>query len=359
MARRVTAVACLASLSISLATPAAAHHPGGGGNAGGGGPIMTIPAFTLEQGQAAMTIWYDYSRLGGLSDAQLMAAGLQHQHVHSIRTIESAVASFDYGITDDLTIGLRAPINRRTDIREGAHEHVDGSAIGLVEQRGNSTGFGDVTLLGQWRFLNSIASQTQAAVLFGVKAPTGTTNLYDQNGELFETEFQPGSGSWDWLVGAAFSQRFGKWSLDSNVLFIAAGEGAQQTNLGDRFLYNAAVTYRLFGPSSDPGDALAHAGHSHGRPVTKAPPAAVAPKPTWTLDAALELNGEWHDRQTVAGVADENSGGNTVYLGPGLRAGYDRFSSFVLAGWPVVNQMNGLQSKPEFRVIGGMSIAFR
>jgi hypothetical protein len=306
-----------------------------------------------------MAVWYDYVRLGGLSDAQLKAAGLAHQHVHSIRTIESAVASFAYGITDNLTIGLRAPINRRTDIREGAHEHTHGGgAIGLVDQRGDSTGFGDVTLLAQWRFLNSIASQTQAAFLFGVKAPTGTTNLYDQNGELFETEFQPGSGSWDWLVGAAFSQRFGKWSLDSNVLFIAAGNGAQQTNLGDRFLYNAAVTYRLFGPSGEAHDALAHAGHSHGRTVAKAP-VAVAPKPAWTLDSTLELIGEWHGRQVVAGVADENSGGNTVYLGPGLRAGYDRFSSFVLAGWPVANQMNGLQSKPEFRVIGGMSLLFR
>jgi hypothetical protein len=231
-------------------------------------------------------------------------------------------------------------------------------AVNTVDFRGDSTGFGDVTVLGQYRFLNNMVSGTQAALLFGVKAPTGTTNLYDQNGELFETEFQPGTGSWDWLLGGALSQRFGDWSFDTNVLFIGAGQGAQQTNMGNRFLYNAAVSYRLFGPSNNPRNALAHAGHNHGAMPTKAPATVSAPTPGWSLDAILEVNGDWHDRQKTAGVVDENSGGNTVYVSPGLRLGYDRFSGFLSVGLPVVNEMNGLQSKPSYRVISGMSFSF-
>jgi hypothetical protein len=352
MTRGVALTACIGTLILT--TPAFAHHPGGGGNAGGGGPIITIPATTLEEGHFAMAVWYEYVRLGGLNDADLLNAAASHIHAHSIKTIESAVATFAYGVTDDFMIALRAPINRRTDIREGHHSH--GPEGNTVDFRGDSTGFGDVTALAQWRFLNNAVSQTQAAILFGVKAPTGTTNLYDQLGELFETEFQPGSGSWDWLLGAAFSQRFGNWSFDANVLYIGAGDGAQQTNLGNRFLYNTALSYRLFGATNDARSARAHAGHVHKSPVLKAP--AEPPRPTWALDAILEVNGEWHSKQKTAGEIDDNSGGNTVYLSPGLRASYDRFSSFISVGVPVVNNLNGLQSKPDYRVVSGMSFAF-
>jgi len=38
----------------------------------------------------------------------------------------------------------------------------------------------------------------------------------------------------DFLAGFAATQRFGNWSLDANVLYVFAGKGAQDTNLGDR-----------------------------------------------------------------------------------------------------------------------------
>jgi hypothetical protein len=57
-------------------------------------------------------------------------------------------------------------------------------------------------------------------------------------------------------------------------------------------------------------------------------------------------------------VKDRNSGGNTVYLSPGLRASYGRFSGFVSVGLPVVNHMNGLQSKPSYRVVSGLALRF-
>ena len=352
MTRTVAVPACLITLMIT--TAANAHHPGGVGNTSGAGPIFTISAATLEQGHAALGLWYEYSRLSGLSDAQLITAASKHIHAHSIKTIESAVAAFAYGITNDLMVSIRAPNNRRVDIREGHHSH--GPAGNTVDYRGNSTGFGDMTALAQWRFYNNITSRTQAAVLFGVKAPTGTTNVRDVEGTLFETEFQPGTGSWDWLVGAAFTQQFGSWSFDTNVLYVGVSTGAQQTNMGDRFFYNAAVSYRLLGAVNDPRNALAHAGHTHNTSVLKAP--VAAPRPAFALDAILEINGEWHDRQTIAGVVDENSGGNVIYLAPGLRATYDRFSAYTLVGLPIVNHMNGLQSKSDYKVITGMSFAF-
>ena len=205
-----------------------------------------------------------------------------------------------------------------------------------INRRGNSAGFGDVTLLGQYRFHNNAQTGTSAAVLFGFKAPTGSTNQRDAAGELFEAEFQPGSGSWDGLLGAAFTKRTGRWSFDVSGLYYLISTGTQDTNLGDRFLFGTAVSYRLVGATGSSKEielheycmqpknqtqehCLYHANHDHSD-MKKTP---------YTLDLVLELNGEWHDKQRIAGIPDPNSGGTTVYLSPGVRVGVDRFSGFV------------------------------
>ena len=72
----------------------------------------------------------------------------------------------------------------------------------------------------------------------------------------------------------------------------------------------------------------------------------------------LELNGEWHDHQVVAGVKDPFSGGNVVYLSPGLRLGYDKWSGFVSVGLPVINHVNGIQAEPGWRLLTGVAVAF-
>ena len=108
---------------------------------------------------------------------------------------------------------------------------------------------------------------------------------------------------------------------------------------------------------SDPRTAYAHAGHSQSPMVTKAPVASASHLHV-ALDALLELNGEWHDKQRTAGVVDPNSGGNTLYVSPGLRLTVENWSSYVLVGIPVVNDLNGIQATPAWRVLGGVSVVF-
>lgn len=337
----------------SIAEPVSAHHPGVGGTGGGG--IFTIGAGTLDEGQFAFSAYVEYVRLKQLSDATLLA---NINDVHGLQSIESRTVTFAYGITKDFTVSVRVPWVRRTGILEGSQE--DPADPAVVRDRGNTSGFGDVTVLGQYRFLNNIASGTQLAALFGFKAPTGVTNLVDPFGEVFEAEFQPGSGSWDGLFGLAASQRLtSALSLHANVLGIVSGTGTQSTNLGNRFLYNAALSFRLVGEGAgNPLDANAHAGHSHSNLPTKAPK-PVEYHPHVTLDALLELNGEWHDYERIAGVINPNSGGNTIYLSPGLRLGVEHWSSYVSVGIPVVIDYNGIQAMPTWRVIGGVSVAFK
>jgi hypothetical protein len=362
------------SMMLFLAAPAEAHHPGGGGNTGSGGPINTISADALDEGLIAASVRYEFIRLGKLSDAQLLAAASQGNHAHSIGSIDSISLSAAYGITNDLTFSVRLPGVRRSDIREPGEDMLSGGHMGNmnagdmsslmssgVNMRGNSAGFGDVTMLGQYRFHNNTQAGTSAAVLFGFKAPTGSTSQRDTAGQLFEAEFQPGSGSWDGLFGAAFTKRAGRWSFDVSGLYWLISTGTQNTNLGDRFLFGTAVSYRLIGATGSSKEmelheycmqprnqlqehCLYHANHDHSDMM----------KTPYTLDLVLELNGEWHDKQRIAGIPDPNSGGTTVYLSPGVRVGVDRFSGFVSFGVPIINQHNGIQSKPEYRVLTGI-----
>jgi hypothetical protein len=355
--------AALALGSFALAAPAAAHHPGAGGNTGGAGPILTIPASTLDEGQTAVGVMFEYVRLRTLSDQTLAGAAVSgNEGVHDLKTIESASAVMAYGLTKDLTVSMRVPWVGRTGIREGdATDPLNPTVV----DRGTTSGFGDITFLGQYRFFNDKSSRTEAAVLLGVKAPTGATNRVDKQGELFDAEFQPGSGAWNGLFGLAITRRFGSWSLDSNVLYILSSTGTQDTDLGDRFLYNAALSYRLTGttaaekghthlggPLPEPmyhGGPKGSSDHHHEEPAAPAGP---------SVDLMLELNGEWHDKQVTAGVKDPNSGGTVIYLSPGVRVSVDKWSGYVSLGIPVVNEPNGIQPEASWRIITGVSLAF-
>jgi hypothetical protein len=354
-------------LAVIVASPAMGHHPGGGGaNTGNAGPINTIPATTIEQGHAAFAVTYEHTRFGGLSDAQLIEAAANHIHAHSIKTIQVPSVSAAYGVTNDFMISARLPFVLRTDIREGHHEHAPGGAVSnTVDARGDSSGIGDMTFLGQYRFPQRPFG-AEIAVLFGIQVPTGATNERDVFGNLFEAEFQPGSGSWDPIFGFALTRRFGPWSFDANWLYQVVTTGTQDTDLGDQFRYNFAVSYRVMGYSGDPMAAFAHdppGGHRHAhghtnRHIGKAPHVHPPAAPVFGLDLILELNGELDQKERIADVVNENSGGHVLYLSPGIRASYDRFSAFASVGIPLIKDMNGLQSEPEYRVVVGAAASF-
>jgi len=349
-----------AGIAALLATSSAhAHHPGGAGTVSNAGPIVTISAETLAKGQSAVAVMMEATRIAAFSDSQLVNSASKHVHAHSLDAILSATAAFAYGLTNDLTASLRLPYVARSDIREGDHAHIHGQGvINEAVHRGDSEGLGDLTAMLQWRFLHNRESGTQWALLGGMKMPTGETAARDRAGERFELEFQPGTGSWDWMIGLAATQPAGAFSLSANVLYVTTGRGDSDTDLGDRLHYNLAVSYRLLGTS---GETRSRAGAMYHGPSTKASPAPHdEPRDTRSpvLDLALELNGEWHDRQTIGGIPDPNSGGNVVYVAPGARLSVDRWSTFLSVGVPVVSNLNGVQAEPDYRVLSGLSVAF-
>jgi hypothetical protein len=368
------------TLAFAATSPAMSHHPSGTGTSSTGGPIVTIPGTTLQKGASAAYVVFEHFSFDELSDSVLEAAAARHEHAHSLATLESPMLGYSYGLTDRLMVSAILPYVARTGIREAshhhheeaeAHAHSDGSEEHEHEggephheaaaeenetvDRGDTEGIGDLSLFGQYRFYGQ-AVGLQASLLAGIETPTGETGERDNQGELFEAEFQPGSGSWDPMLGLALSQAQGRWSFDGNVLYTIATEGTQQTDLGDRFHYNGAVTYRLKG-----GDA--EASHKAAMPHSNRPGQAhhhehhMGPRGL-VIDAVLELNGEWQAKQTISGASDPNSGGNVLFLSPGVRIASNRWSGFVTVGVPIINDLNGLQSEPTYRLFGGVLVGF-
>ncbi len=326
----------VAALTL-LAGTAAADHPTVGFGSDQVGPIVTVSATPLGKGRWAVGARSEYVKFDDFGDGELAALAASGEEVHSTDDLLAVFVGVGYGVTDDLTLSARIPYVRRTDIREGHLEDGEPEA----HEHGDSDGVGDLTLFGQYRFFS--ANDWDAALLAGLKTPTGETDEKDDDDERFETEHQPGSGSWDPMLGVAVTRRWGRICLDANVLYAFTTEGSQDTTLGDILNYNFAVSTRLNAERKhDHADHVAEHSHSH-----------------LLWDLILELNGEWHDRDKVERVSDRNSGGTLIYLSPGVRLTvHERFAGYMSVGVPIHEASRGEQHDTEYRVILGLSASF-
>lgn len=336
-------LACIiALLPCSVVREVFAHHGGVGIGPGESGPIITTPAITLPKGR----LWVDF-RLENLkfdrfSDGELSDFAMQGNEVHSEDSKLSNILTVAYGVTDDLLTGFRLPYISHEQIREGHEEE----GIPEVHRHGDSADFGDLTLFGQYRAFHWDTKGLEVSALFGLKLPTGRTTERTRQGPRFGVEHQPGSGSWDPMAGLAVTKRWGKLSLDSNILYIFTTQGNQHTTLGDMLFYNLAASYRIGEIRQIHHYVVGN--HTHAKEHTRL---------AWDLVA--ELNGEWHGKNEIKDKDDDNSGGNQVYFSPGLRATIeDRYSPFFSLGIPILQDMNGKEQESDYRFVVGIGVGF-
>ncbi|MBI5099446.1 MAG: transporter [Nitrospirae bacterium] len=304
-----------------LSASASAHHPSGGAGLGETGPVRTISASTLQHDKWALALQSEFIDFDAFSDSELKEIAQSGSDVHSVDSIFHTIFSMGYGITDDLTLSLKVPYVVLNNIKEAHKDEPD-----EVHIHGDSKGIGDLTIFSQYRFLKMYDLNIESSLIFGLRIPFGRTKARDIDGERFETEFQPGSGSWNPLVGLAATKRFEKMSLDADVLYTIATKGAQETDLGDLFNYDLALSYRVF-----------------NRPVV------------W--DLIVEANGEWKQKQKIDGVKDKNSGETVIFLSPAMRFSWSRkWSAYLSAGFPVVQNLNGDQNETNMRALIGISL---
>lgn len=326
---------------LSLGTTALADHPSMAFGTDSAGPINTVSAGVLPRGKWSGGLRTEMTDFDGFSSNELTRfAENGLEGVHSVERLTKTTVSLAYGITERLTASLQVPYIERRSINEAEIE----DDVAEAHRHGGSSGLGDLVLLGQYQVV--AGDKTDIALLFGIKAPTGKTDIKDSGGHRFETEFQPGSGSLDYLAGVAVSRQLTAVNLHANVLYHATNGGAQRAEIGNALSYNAALTYRLAAPHKH------HTQHHHDHHSTMHGNAI-----RW--DLVLELNGETRSKDKVAGVADTHSGGTKIYFAPGIRLSLtDNWSGYLSYAVPVVENHKGEQTDVDQRIVAGISVGF-
>jgi len=309
------------------------------GPANSAGGITTVSPDTAKAGDLLIGLDFYVEDYNAISDAELLEfAEDDIEGVHSTGTAYISTLGIEYGVTNRLSLSLSLPYIIRNGIREAGHHGHDGDES-EIESLGTAEGIGDLQLGAKFALLDREADGVGVALIAGLSIPTGATGERTDDGERFEPEFQPGSGSWDPRFGIALGKNFGPLSATANVLYTLRTEGSQDTNLGDHLAFNAALSWRL-GKGAHVHDDGSFERHE-------------------ALDLILELNGEWEERERIGSLRDIHSGGTQIFLAPGLRySSANEWSMFTSLGIPVHEDLNGIQNETDIRFKLGAGLNF-
>lgn len=332
---------------LGMASPALADHAGPSGGFGAGGSLDVLTPDTLDEGAASVGLRITYSRPEQRSDAELERLASQHVHAHNTDYNLNGSVGVAYGVTHQLTISAELPYVRRDDLREGEHLHSGGQATNEVARLGSVAGIGDASIIAKYKVADGKLS---AALIAGLKMPTGGTHRRSLEGERLETEHQPGTGSWDPIFGVGAATEAGPLRFTASAIYELSTRGAQRTRLGNRFQGGIALSHR-FGPPEHHHDDAAHdegtEPHHHDE--------AEHGHSSW--DAFVAMTAAWEGRQKIGGEIETASGGTAVWLSPGARfnsAG--GVSAAVAIGVPVWQDIR--DSHPDNRVRATFSLGF-
>lgn len=309
------------------------HHPPGGLGVQVVGPVTTMSADTMLKGDLAGSFEFDYLRFNTRSDAELRALDDAHVHAHDTDYIQRGSLGLAYGFSDRLTLGLRIPYIRAVGRRAAEHTH---GAESPILDLGTAAGLGDISVVGQYALTTGSGAgpRWRSAVLGGLKLPTGETRVHDNRGHRLGAHDQPGSGSWDPILGVVGSVSGERWSVDGNLIYTHATKGAQDTKLGSLVEFRASVSYALRDHDAD---------------------ADI----DWDVTVALELTGESLGKDEVSGITEEHTGGAYALLGPALRVTSPRGISFYgAAGFEVWEDVRDHAPPPDYRVMAGIGRVF-
>lgn len=233
------------------------------------------------------------------------------------------VSVLGYGVTRDFALfGMLPYLDKQLDMRMG------GQDISRSQR-----GFGDLTLMGRYTAYeyNAPGRTLRVAPFLGIKAPTGEDNARDGMGRL-PPPVQPGSGSWDVLGGVVLSYQTLDFEIDSQVSYKANRE-ANGFEAGNVFQLDGSLQYRLL------------------------PRSLGAGVPAF-LYGVLEANLVHAAKNRIGGVSDQNSGGTTLFITPGLQYATRKWVLEAGVQIPVSQHLNGTALKNDYVFTTGFRVNF-
>ena len=241
-----------------------------------------------------------------------------------------------YSLSDDVLVMANIPY-RKTQVDGHLHVH-DNGVVELHDDKGGDEGLGDITLLSRITLSrqHTLDSTTLFALTGGIKLPTGSTHGRTDDGEYLDAHTQLGTGSYDLLAGPSVNYSKGKYSVSGNALFIISGSGdAGDTKhgFGDAINYDLTSRYRLS-------------------------PDTIGTSPN-SYFASLGLVGELRGKEKEDGNKLADSGGNTVYLTPGIQMNFGpQWSAELSYQQAVYHDLNSTQLGENHKIFGSVMYLF-
>ncbi|VAW84908.1 hypothetical protein MNBD_GAMMA16-1572 [hydrothermal vent metagenome] len=328
-----TVLIAIAGLPLMAGGISSVHAHGESIRGGGGGSINTVGAAILEE--KVIGLRWDARRYETFSDQQMIDFKAQDEDVHMHSSEDAFFLSFGFPVNDDMDISLMLQYNNFKDFKDNGDSNAnacfantpavtgDLSTAECISDTADSPGIGDMLVTGRYRFFND--GDNQWASLFGLILPTGKITNKTDKGEILGTHNQPGSGAITFQGGVAYSGHLTEAiAIDANVIYRFGTQGAKQFRSGNSWQLDLAASF-------------AH--HSSIIPV-------------------IELNGIFFDQDIENDEIKRNSGGDVVYLSPGISYRInDKQGIYTNFSYPIYQELAGISNDEKFRWSLGWSTA--
>jgi hypothetical protein len=317
--RHLPLLVAVAILATFLPICRADHGPG---TSGGG--VLTQSAEVLKPGKFAVEVREDFTQFESISAGASQEKAAKAGSFDLLDSSSITSLSLAYGVFENFQISASMGYYAASKAREVEFE--DGESELTTY---NPNGFTDLWLTGKYRVYRGPIGQF--ALMGGLKIPTGRWDVKNSAGELVEPSATAGSGSWDFLIGTAYSRFLTeRWTVDTSFQYIFRTE-AHGFQLGDRIDAGLATAYRLFGDAEH------------------------YPQ----LSVFGEVNFRYLMKTREQGALDDNTGGGSLFLTPGVRVGITKWCSLTVSSpLPVVQELNGEQLKTAYKITAGLSFSF-
>lgn len=313
-----------AAFGAALATATTSHADHGPGTSGGG--ASTQSGETLKPGKFAIELRTDYTEFESLSPSEIEAKAANAGGFDLLDRSFLSTVGVSYGVVENFQLGFSIGYYNAVKAREAEFDPLSGETEIVTF---DPDGLTDLWLTGKYRLYRGPLGSL--AVLGGVKFPTGKFDVKNSEGERVEPSATAGSGSYDGMLGLAYS-RFvtSRLTLDASSQYTLRTE-TDNFKLGDRVDAGVAFAYRL----TEDGERYPQ------------------------VSAFAETNVRHLFKSEEGGERDQNTGGTVLFLTPGMRVGFTKHLSFtVSAPLPLWQDLNGTQLKTSYKINGGLTLSF-
>ena len=277
----------------------------------------------LGKGVLQVGLNYDFNNLNTLN------AGTRKLDDDSRQRItHSVLFNAAYSFTNDLSVeALFTWVNQRR----------------VIDQFGNTdlqqtNGIGDTVIMAKYKFTKILGESSAVSLGVGAKIPLGSFEEVNNIGITYIADLQPGSGAWDIILFSSLSKNFGfRPTATFSARTIYRSTGSNRDYLDGAQVYEYGNEIQLFVRVSDQFLIF-------GKKL---------------ISPSLSVKYRNAKRDEVDGIELNNTGGNWIFILPGISINISQNTSFqVKAELPIISNVDGTQLTPTYRLSGGFLMKF-